>query len=131
MKGSQFFGEGGMFMDGYIAHGDCMELMREIPDGSVDLVLCDLPYGVTAAKWDAVIPFDGLWEQYKRILKSDGTVALFGTQPFITDVVASNKKDFRYCWYWEKNHVTGFANCKRRPLSNIEEIAVFKFRGGG
>lgn len=103
--------------------GDCLELMRALPDKSVDLILCDLPYGTTACPWDSVIPFDRLWEQYHRV--SRGAVVLTAAQPFTTALIASNLKDFKYCWYWQKNKVTGFANAKKQPLRCVEDVAVF------
>jgi len=99
--------------------------MKEIPDGSVDLILCDLPYGTTDCSWDTILPFDDLWAHYKRILKSNGVAALFAAQPFTTQLVSSNRADFRYCWYWMKNQTTGFTFAKYQPLRQIEEIAVF------
>lgn len=105
--------------------GDCLEVMADIPDGSVDLVLCDLPYGTTACKWDSVIPFEPLWEQYRRIAKPNAAIVLTASQPFTTALIASNLKDFRYCWVWEKSRVTGFANAKIQPLRCIEDVAVF------
>ena len=99
--------------------------MRDIPDKSIDLVLCDLPYGVTACKWDVNIPIDELWKQYYRLLKDDGTIALFGSQPFTTKLVSSNEKDFRYCWYWIKNQGTNFFHAKTMPIRKVEEICIF------
>lgn len=106
-------------------HGDCLEIMQEIPDNSVDMILCDLPYGITDCKWDCIIPFAPLWEQYKRIIKQKGACVLFGNQPFTTKLISSNIKDFSHIWYWHKNNKTGFLNAKKQPLRNIEEIAVF------
>ena len=105
--------------------GNCLELMRDIPDKSIDLVLCDLPYGVTACKWDINIPIDELWKQYYRLLKDDGTIALFGSQPFTTKLISSNEKDFRYCWYWIKNQGTNFFHAKTMPIRKVEEICIF------
>ena len=99
--------------------------MRDIPDKSIDLVLCDLPYGVTACKWDVNIPIDELWKQYYRLLKDDGTIALFGSQPFTTKLISSNEKDFRYCWYWIKNQGTNFFHAKTMPIRKVEEICIF------
>ena len=99
--------------------------MKDIPDGSVDLILCDLPYGTTACKWDSVIPFTPLWAQYKRILKPNGAVVLFAAQPFTTQLINSNMRDFRYCWYWRKSNVTGGIFVKVQPMRCIEDIAVF------
>lgn len=108
-----------------LLQGDCLELLPEIPDGSVDLVLCDLPYGITDCKWDSVIPMDRLWKEYKRILKGNGVAALFCAQPFTTTLINSNRSAFRYCWYWLKNQTTGFAFARYQPMRKIEEIAVF------
>lgn len=99
--------------------------MKNIPDKSVDMILCDLPYGFTDCKWDSIIPFESLWEQYKRILKIKGVAVLFGNQPFTTKLINSNIKDFSHIWYWNKNNKTGALNAKKQPLRNIEEISVF------
>lgn len=105
--------------------GDCLKLMQEIPAGSIDAVVCDLPYGTTECSWDNVIPFAPLWDQYKRVLKEKGVCVLFGCQPFTTKLINSNIKEFSHIWYWHKNNKTGFLNANRQPLRNIEEIAVF------
>jgi site-specific DNA-methyltransferase (adenine-specific) len=109
-----------------IWHGDCLELMKNIPDGSIDMVLCDLPYGnFTACKWDTLIDFKSLWGGYNRILKKDGVVLLFGSQPFTTAVIQSNLKDFKYCWYWKKSKPNGWQHSKNKPMTAMEEISVF------
>lgn len=108
-----------------LTHGDCLEKMREIPDGSVDLVLTDPPYGTTACKWDTVIPFEPMWEQLKRVTKKNGAIVLFGSQPFTSALVMSNVKMFKYEWVWEKSKATGFLNAKLRPLVAHENIMVF------
>ena len=95
------------------------------PPASIDLILCDLPYGTTACKWDSIIPFEPLWEQYNRLIKENGAIVLFSAQPFTTKLIHSNIKNFRYCWYWVKPQVTGFALAKRQPLRVIEDICVF------
>lgn len=105
--------------------GDCLEEMKKIPDGSVDLVLTDLPYGATDAEWDTALPLPELWAHWRRILRPFGTVLLFGTQPFISDVISSNRRDFSHVWYWKKDGPTGHLNCHKQPLRNIEECAVF------
>ena len=105
--------------------GDCLERMKEIPTGSVDLIICDLPYGLSKCKWDKPIPLDRLWQEYRRVLKPYGIVLLFGVQPFISDVVNSNRKEFSFSWYWAKNHKTGILNAKKQPLRRIEEVAAF------
>lgn len=107
-----------------LMQGDCLELMKKIPDGSVDMILCDLPYGTTACKWDNVIPFEPLREQYKRIIKPNGAVVLFATPPFSANLAFSQIEWFRYSWYWKKPH-TGQLNAKKMPLKNIEEVLVF------
>ena len=106
-----------------LLHGDCLELMAQIPDGSVDMVLCDLPYGTTQNKWDSVIPFEPLWAHYKRICK--GAIVLTATQPFTSALVASNSRDFRYELVWEKSSVTGHLNAHRRPMRMHEDVLVF------
>ncbi len=113
-----------------LLHGDCLKLMREIPDGSVDLVLCDPPYGTTDCSWDSVLPFDQLWGEYDRIVKPDGTVVLFAAQPFTTQLIESNRRAFRYCWYWLKNMPTGFAFAKYQPMRRVEDVCVFYRKHG-
>lgn len=105
--------------------GDCLELMKNIPDVSVDLVLTDPPYGTTACKWDTVIPFEPLWEQYNRIIKDNGAIVLFGSEPFSTELRHTNLKMFKYDWYWRKPRGTGHLNAKKQPLRDIETISVF------
>lgn len=99
--------------------------MKLIPDGSIDMILCDLPYGTTSCKWDTVIPFEPLWEQYERIIKPRGAMVFTAAQPFTTSLIYSNKEHFRYCWYWIKNQVTGFPFAKIQPLRCIEDVVVF------
>ena len=108
-----------------IIQGDCLELMKDIEDKSVDMILCDLPYGTTACKWDTIIPFEPLWEQYKRIIKPNGAIVLFGSQPFTSALVMSNPKWFKYEWIWEKNKPSGALNANKRPMQNHETILVF------
>lgn len=108
-----------------LLHGDCLELMKNIPDGSVDMILCDLPYGTTACKWDVVIPFEPLWEQYKRIIKDNSAIVLFGSEPFSTLLRYSNLKMFRYDWIWEKEQGANFMLCKYQPYKVHEIISVF------
>ena len=105
--------------------GDCLELMKDIPDGSIDMILCDLPYGSTAFKWDVVIPFDKLWDQYKRIIKENGAIVLTAQQPFATDLINSNRKLFRYEIIWEKTMKLGFLNANKMPLKGHENILIF------
>lgn len=106
-------------------NGNCLELMKTIPDNSVDLILCDLPFGVTDCEWDNIIPFEPLWEQYTRVAKDNTPIVLFAIQPFTTKVIQSNTKDFRYCWYWKKNNKTGAPFAKVQPMRCIEDICVF------
>lgn len=105
--------------------GDCLELMKDIPDGSVDMILCDLPYGTTRNKWDTVIPFDKLWKQYKRIIKEHGAILLFGQELFMAKLILSNERFFRYTLIWDKVLTTGHLNANRMPLRSHEAIAVF------
>ena len=106
-------------------NGDCLEVMKNIPDKSVDMILCDLPYNVTRNKWDVLIPFDALWEQYNRIIKDNGTIVLFAQGMFTSDLMQSNRKHWRYNLIWEKDRPSGFLNAKRMPLRNHEDICVF------
>lgn len=99
--------------------------MKDIPDKSIDLILCDLPYGITDCKWDSIIPFSELWDRYNRVIKNNGAVVLFAAQPFTTKLIHSNLKNFRYCWYWKKNNVTGGQFAKVQPMRCIEDICVF------
>jgi site-specific DNA-methyltransferase (adenine-specific) len=106
-------------------NGDCLELMKDIPDGSIDMILCDLPYGTTQCKWDNIIPFEPLWEQYNRIIKNNGAIVLFGTEPFSSTLRLSNLKNYKYDWIWDKVKGTGFLNAKRQPMRNHELLSVF------
>lgn len=108
-----------------ILKGDCLELMKGIPDGSVDMILCDLPYGTTKNSWDNVIPFDKLWQQYNRVIKERGAICLFGQEPFASKLRQSNLNMYRYDWTWIKESGTGFLNAKKMPLKNTETISVF------
>jgi site-specific DNA-methyltransferase (adenine-specific) len=105
--------------------GDCLEVMQGIPDGSVDAVICDPPFGTTACKWDSVIPFEPMWAQLKRIVKPNGAIVLMASQPFTSALVMSNVAMFRYQWIWEKNKATGHLNAKKRPLVSHEDVVVF------
>ena len=105
--------------------GDCLEVMKDIPDKSVDMILCDLPYGTTACKWDTVIPFEPLWEQYERIIKDNGAIVLTASQPFTTSLIASNMAMFKYCWIWKKPQGVDPFMAKYRPLNNYEDVCVF------
>jgi site-specific DNA-methyltransferase (adenine-specific) len=104
---------------------DCLEGMKRIPDKSVDMILCDLPYGTTACKWDAIIPFEPLWEQYERVIKDNGAIVLTASQPFTSALVMSNIKMFRYEWIWRKNTGSGFASAKYQPLRYHEAALIF------
>lgn len=99
--------------------------MNRIKDKSIDMILCDLPYGTTQCKWDTIIPFDPLWEQYNRIIKDNGAIVLFGSEPFTSMLICSNIKNFKYNWIWQKNKSTGFLNAKKQPLNDNETISVF------
>lgn len=105
--------------------GDCLERMKEIPDVSVDMVLCDLPYGTTRNKWDVVIPFESLWQNWLRVCKKNGAILIFSQMPFTVDAVSSNRKLFRYEWIYEKTNPSGFLNAGRMPLKYHENILVF------
>ena len=117
--------EAGTIAPDSIVNADCLEAMKFIPDKSIDAIITDLPYGVTACKWDTVIPFDLLWEQYKRIIKPNGAIALFGSQPFTSALVMSNPKWFKYEWIWEKNYGSNFASVKHQPFKAHENILIF------
>ena len=109
-----------------IYNQDCLEGMRQIPDGSIDAVICDLPYGTTACAWDSVIPFDKLWEQYRRITKPNAAIVLFGSEPFSSHLRLSNLKWYRYDWIWKKGETnTNFMNANKMPMGNHEVISVF------
>ena len=108
--------------------GDCLERMKEIPDGSVDMILADPPYGTTACKWDTVIPLDAMWEQLKRIIKPNGVIVMTASQPFTTTLISSNMKMFKYCWVWEKSRSTGHLNAKKQPMRKTEDICVYYYK---
>ena len=105
--------------------GDCLEKMKDIEDKSVDMILCDLPYGTTKCKWDSVIPFEPLWEQYNRIIKDNGAIVLFGSEPFSSALRMSNIKDYKYDLKWQKDQGSDFMLAKKKPLKDYEDIAVF------
>ncbi len=108
-----------------IYNEDCLEGMKDIDDKSIDMILCDLPYGTTACKWDTVIPFEPLWGQYERIIKDNGAIVLTASQPFTTVLINSNIKRFRYSWIWEKEQGVNFLMAKKQPLKVHEDICVF------
>ena len=109
----------------WLMQGDCLERMKEIPDGSVDMILADPPYGTTACKWDVVIPFEQMWEHYKRIIKPRGAIVLTATQPFTSALVMSNLEWFKYAWVWDKGKCSGFLNAKNAPMKRCEDVLVF------
>lgn len=108
-----------------LIHGDCLNIMKTIEDSSVDMILCDLPYGTTACKWDSVIPFEPLWEQYERIIKDNGAIVLFGSQPFTSALIMSNIKLFKYCWVWNKKKAGNIFLAKYQPMKIHEDIVIF------
>lgn len=108
-----------------LINAECIQTMKSIDDKSVDLILCDLPYGTTDCSWDNIIPFDLMWEQYNRIIKDNGAIVLFSAQPFTTKLISSNLKNYKYSWYWIKNTCTGFAFAKHQPMRKVEDINVF------
>ena len=108
-----------------LIHGDCLQEMKTIPSASIDMILCDLPYGVTKNSWDVVIPFDALWKEYRRVIKNSGAIVLFGSQPFTSLLITSNLDMFRYSLVWEKNKFSDFLNSKRKPMKTNEDIVVF------
>lgn len=106
-------------------HGDCLEVMKQLPDNSIDMVLCDLPYGMTACKWDCIIPFEDLWSSYKRICKKNAAIVLFGSMPFSALLVSSNLKAYKHDWIWQKNAGSNFGCVKYQPMREHEQIMVF------
>jgi DNA modification methylase len=108
-----------------LRNGDCLEEMKNIPDKSIDMILCDLPYGTTKNKWDSIIPLNKLWEQYERVIKDNGAIVLFSQMPFTAELVYSNLKLFKYEWIWQKENGTGFLNAKKMPMKIHENILVF------
>ena len=110
-------------------NGDCLEIMQNIPDKSIDMILCDLPYGTTACNWDIIIPFEPLWKHYNRVIKTNGAICLFATNPFSSKLVSSNIKGFKHEWIWEKEKGTGFQVAKYRPMQKHEHILTFTSKG--
>ncbi len=108
-----------------LMQGDCLERMKEITSGSVDMVLTDPPYGTTACKWDSIIPLEPMWEQLKRVIKPNGAIVMTASQPFTTILIASNMGMFKYCWVWDKCKVGGFTSAKLKPLKLFEDVVVF------
>jgi len=111
-------------------NADCFDVFPFIDDKSIDAIICDLPYGTTQNKWDSVLPLDKLWVEYKRILKPNGVVLLFGAEPFSSVLRLSNLKQYKYDWYWVKNKKTGFLNARKMPMQQVESISVFKDKIG-
>lgn len=111
----------------WLMQGDCLERMKEILDGSVDMILTDPPYGTTACKWDSIIPLEPMWEQLKRVIKPKGAIVLFGCEPFSSALRVSNIKDYKYDWIWKKRPVN-FLNAKKQPLRETERISVFNVK---
>jgi len=112
-----------------LIQGDCLKEMQNIPDRSIDAIICDLPYGTTACKWDSIIPFEPLWRQYKRIIKDNGAIVLFGSQPFTSALIMSNPKGFKYEWIWQKTKGSNFQTLKHQPWKMHENILVFNAKG--
>ena len=112
-----------------LIQGDCLELMKTIPDGSVDMILTDPPYGTIKNKWDSVIPFEPMWEQLKRIIKPSGVIAIFGNEPFTSLLITSNLKGFKYRWDWDKKIPSGVGYAKYRPMQQTEDICIFTSKG--
>lgn len=108
-----------------IIQGDCLEVMKDIPDKSIDMILCDLPYGTTACKWDTIIPFEPLWKEYKRIIKDNGAIVLSSAQPFTSALVMSNPEMYKHHWVWVKEKGTGFQVAKYRPMMKTEDVIMF------
>lgn len=106
-------------------NGDCLDIMTQIPDRSIDMILCDLPYGTTSCKWDIIIPFEALWAQYKRVIKENGAVVLFGQEPFSSYLRLSNIGWYKYDIYWQKERLTNIQQVKRRVGKDVETISVF------
>lgn len=112
-------------MSAQLFNGDCLDILPRFEAGSVDLILCDLPYGTTACSWDAVIPFDRLWAEYRRIAKPNAAIVLTASQPFTTALIASNLGEFKYCWYWIKTKPNGWQHSKNKPMTAVEDVCVF------
>ena len=108
-----------------LLHGNCLERMKEIESGSVDAIITDPPYQITACKWDSIIPLEPMWEQLKRVIKPNGAIVMTASQPFTTTLIASNMKMFKYCWVWEKTKVTNHLNAKHQPMKKTEDVVVF------
>ena len=116
-------------MENKVIHGDCLEVMRDIPSGSVDMILCDLPYQTTACDWDVIIPFESLWEQYERVIKDNGAIVLTASQPFTSALVMSNPRAFKHSWVWHKKNAGNVLTAKYSPLKTTEDVLVFSKKG--
>ena len=112
-------------MDYKLYNNDCLEVMKSIPDSSIDAIICDPPYGTTACKWDSIIPLDKMWLQLKRVIKINGAIVLFGAEPFSSRLRLSNIEQFKYDWIWSKSKALGFTNAKNKPMNKHEVISVF------
>ena len=112
-----------------VMKGDCLELMKQIPNGSVDMVLTDTPYGTIKNRWDSIIDFDLMWEQLKRVIKPNGVIALFGNEPFTSLLITSNLKGFKYRLDWNKKIPSGMSYAKYRPMQQTEDICIFTSKG--
>lgn len=115
----------GCVLPNTLVHGDCLEVMKYIPDGSISMILTDPPYQMTACKWDSIIPLEPMWEQLKRVIKPNGAIVMTAAQPFTTTLIGSNMKMFKYCWVWKKSKPTGHLNAKKQPLRTYEDVVVF------
>ena len=111
--------------NGQLWQGDCLELMKDIPSGSIDMILCDLPYGITQNKWDCIIPLEPLWSEYWRVVKPNTAIVLTAAQPFTSALIMSQVDHFKYDWVWQKPKGTGFLNAKKMPMKDKEDIVVF------
>jgi site-specific DNA-methyltransferase (adenine-specific) len=108
-----------------LLYGDCLERLKDIPNGSIDMVLTDPPYGTTACKWDSIIPLEPMWQHLKRVIKPNGAIVMTASQPFTTTLISSNIRDFKYCWYWEKSKASNFPHAPNMPLKIIEDVIIF------
>ena len=109
----------------WLMHGNCLDRMKEIPDGSVDMILADPPFNTTVCKWDSLIPFAEMWAELKRVIKPNSAIVLFGVQPFTTTLIASNMQMFKYCWVWKKSKASNFPHAPNMPLKVTEDVCVF------
>jgi DNA modification methylase len=117
--------------DYYVQCGDCLDILPDLSTNSIDMVLCDPPYGTTACKWDSIIPLEPMWKELKRVIKPNSVIVMTASQPFTSKLISSNYSMFKYCWIWEKPCATGFLNARVMPLKNYEDVCVFKYKGKG